>query len=335
MILKLNNRRKKNILIVADTPNWAYHHIALFIKKKLSLDFNIYIDFTCLYETSGFRQKINNFKLNLKYCNKRLDKKYDLVVLLGFYFFHKEKIPYNFKYLAKGIYTSTFPPQGTDADSWDLNKEAFLQKYFNNCHLIIAGSHDICSFYKNDYIPIRYCNAPPIAETKYTENKVLSSNQSTLTIGWTGNPNRNFKGYYDIILPAIEKLQEKYKDNIVFKTRFKGSIDTLVSFYSDIDLVLIASNGDAGPSLFWEACLSDIPSIATSNGWPSEVIEHNKNGIICERTPEAFYTWIEYLFHNRDLLSSFSRRIKQDAIEKLGSEISIKRWKDALNEIIN
>ncbi|MBR8535740.1 glycosyltransferase [Carboxylicivirga sediminis] len=328
-------KSKKNILIVADSPNWAYHHIALFVKKHFAKKYNIYIDFTCVYEKSDIKRKLSNIKIRIKYCKRRLSNKYDIVILLGFYFDRGINLPYKYNHIIKGIYTSTFPPQGAVREDWSLDKNQFLEKYFSNCDLIIAGSHDIVELYKNKEIPIKYCNAPTIDEDRFKAKFKETKSPGILTIGWTGNPNRKFKGFYDIILPAIDKIQEKYGNKVRFITRFKGPLETLIDFYNDVDLVLIASNGDAGPSLFWEASMCHIPCISTKNGWPAEVIIHQENGILCERTISDFYYWIDYIYNNRDILALFSRRIKNDTINKLGNQVNIDRWDDALESILS
>jgi hypothetical protein len=71
------------------------------------------------------------------------------------------------------------------------------------------------------------------------------SDKDSFVVGWTGNPDRSFKGFYDFVVPAVEKAASLRK-GVTLKARFKGPYGTLPRFYSDVDVLLIASSADAG-----------------------------------------------------------------------------------------
>jgi glycosyltransferase involved in cell wall biosynthesis len=158
-----------------------------------------------------------------------------------------------------------------------------------------------------------------MGEKLFQENEKIGENNG-LIIGWTGNPERQMKNFYSIILPAIEILQKKGL-KIHLKTKFSGSYEELYSFYKDVDLILIASDADTGPSMFAEAALSKVPAISTNVGFPKMVIQNNINGIIVEKnTIENFTKAIETLYNDKNLLKSFSNRIKTDYLEQLDNQ---------------
>ena len=168
-------------------------------------------------------------------------------------------------------------------------------------------------------------------ESLFIENKNVG-NQETLTIGWTGTPDRKMKGFRDIIEPAIkELLEEGLKINL--KTKFSGDYDELLSFYQDIDLVCIASSADTGPALFHHASLCSIPCISTRIGLPKIVIRNEENGIFINRDKKEMKLAIKKLYNDRDLLKSFSKRIKKDYLEKRNNQQLINNLKDLLQNL--
>ncbi len=122
-------------------------------------------------------------------------------------------------------------------------------------------------------------------------NPKILNKSSRFVVGWTGTPNRPFKGFHDYIVPAVERAAQM-RPGLELKTRFSGPLETLPRFYDDVDVILIASSADAGPSLFMEGGFCEVPSISTRIGIPSEVIEHGQNGLFVERNVEKKWQWL-------------------------------------------
>ena len=139
------------------------------------------------------------------------------------------------------------------------------------------------------------------------------------------------KGFRSIIEPAIKELQED-GFNIKLKTKFSGSYDDLLTFYTDVDLVVIASSADTGPFLFAEASLCKVPSISTKIGFPNSVINDGKNGLFINRDKEELKQVIIKLYNDRALLKKFSSNIKQDFLRLFSNEIMINNLKNFLNQ---
>lgn len=237
----------------------------------------------------------------------------------------------NAKKTVLGIYTEGFPPQGSEPQN--INIRDFTKKYLKNCDALVCGSKKIQKFYSKIYTPCYYAGGGYDDYFKRKTKKQINKN-SKFVVGWTGNPNRKFKHYYDIIIPAIAKAKE-LRPSIEFKTRFKGPIKTLSNFYTDVDVVLIASEADAGPSLFKEAGLMDVPAISTQIGLPGEIIINGTNGLIVDRNIDDFVKNIVFLYDNREKLYSMSLQIKKDIIKEAGKDTNIKRWKILFEDLLN
>ncbi|MGR7813245.1 glycosyltransferase [Lacinutrix undariae] len=321
---------KPSILIIADFPNWAYYEIQQFVAKSLSDEFDFYCDFLIYNTKIKSKHPIRRIKSYLdkkKYSYIKPDCNYDIVFYLGYYFEEQMKVDWTAKKVIKGIYTDGFPPSNANFTG---TMNAFLEHFFKDAAAMACGSKQILETYNNYYD--NCYNANMILDTEFFKRKSEKKN-TNFTIGWTGNPKRDFKGYYSHIVPAIEKLQLTYSD-IKLKSRFSGPMETLPNFYEDVDIVVIASDADAGPSLFGEASLMDVPTVSTNVGWPENVIKNNVNGFIVEKDINEIVDKIEQLYLDRVLLNSMSKRIRKDFIEIFNREDAVGRWRTMFNEVL-
>ncbi|MBF0117434.1 MAG: glycosyltransferase [Desulfobacterales bacterium] len=332
-------RKRPKILLIADRPDWAYDHICHFIIDELSKDYDFYIDYLAYHykgKAINIRQWLGNKRNYFKSCLKRKILKegnisYDLICFLGWYFPFTADFNIKAKGSIQGIFTEGFPPKGYTI-SGDIDIETFVKKYLNKSLAIIAGSKGIYDTYSPHIKNLYY--ATGAIDTNlfqfYKKNKTI---KKSLVVGWTGDPNRSFKGFYDYVIPAVKKAS-LLRPEIYLKTRFRGSFKTLPMFYKDIDIMLIASSADAGPSSFIEAGSCGIPSISTKIGIPSETIEHGRNGLIVERSIEVMSQALVYLYDNRDILYNMSIQIRNDIVNRWGYKSRIYLWRNLFHDVL-
>ena len=202
-----------------------------------------------------------------------------------------------------------------------MNRDEFYQTYLSSYFQIIVGGGNLLTDYKKITDKVSFVYGI-YGERNFAENKEVGSKKS-LTIGWTGTPDRPMKGFREFIEPVIEEINREGR-TVLLKTKFSGPYEELYSFYRDVDLVVIASSADSGPSLFAEACLSSVPVVSTKVGLPLMGIKHGMNGFFIDRSKESLKEAIIKLYDDRQLLQTFSNRIKNDYLEKLGNEKSVK-----------
>jgi len=324
---------KPSVLIIADFPNWAYYEIQQFIKNNLSDEFDVYCDylkFNTIKKSKNPKNWIKTYKEKKRYQHVKKDGIYDIVVFLGFYFPEHMKLDFKAKCVVKGIYTDGFPPSNSNFSG---SIEEFKKRFFEDTNAIVCGSQLIKEYYQEILSNVYYANGVIDAELFKRQTVKLKNTSEILNVGWTGNPNREFKGLYSHIIPAIE-LAQKTHPQIQFKTRFSGPMETLPYFYEDIDVIVIASDADAGPSLFGDASLMDVPSISTDIGWPHEVIKSGENGFIVEKDVEEISKTIIELYEDRELLFKMSKRIRGDYLAVFNTQIMVKRWKTMFQELL-
>lgn len=357
---------KKSILFIADKPDWAYEFmIKTWIPFLPEYDFFVAYDkdyqlrsgnFTFINKAASFLSNLlkdkepkyviaNSGKVAVPvYQNppvyqlpsKRTVQKthFDYQVEMAYYFQMTAQLPFNADKKVVGIFTDGYPHEGPDLDIKtgkkyrDMPRREFFENYLKNYDGIIVGCNNIVRAYKPYTDKIQFVYGIYRQEEFGTPKKT----HSEFTIGWTGNPDREMKGFKEIILPAIENV-EKTGRKIRLKTKHSGSYEELFDFYNDIDLVLIASRADSGPSLFAEASLSDVPCISTAVGLPEMVIKNGINGIIAERNIEDFTQAIIQLYDNREMLKSFSERIKADYLEVLDNKKTAGYFKNFIESL--
>lgn len=358
--------QKKTILFIADKPNWAYHFI---IKTWAELlpEYQCFVAFAQDFQIRAkkfgtfevLKNKIGNIfkndEISFKISSDRnysfpiyknppvyevlTDKKvkiqhFDIMVEMAYYFQFLGHLPFTSEKKIVGIFTDGYPHEGpsfdykNQRDYRSLSREDFYKSYLKHYDGIIVGCNNLKKAYEpfSDKVQFTY---GIYRQEDFGKTKI---SHSEFTIGWTGNPNREMKGFKEIIIPAIEKVRKTGR-NIRLKTKHSGEYEELFDFYSDVDLVVIASRADSGPSLFAEASLSNIPCISTPVGLPEMVIRHNENGIIINRDIDEMTNAIIELYDNREKLSLFSKRIKNDYLSILGNKTTIEHFKNLVNRI--
>jgi glycosyltransferase involved in cell wall biosynthesis len=266
----------------------------------------------------------------------RKDNTYDCVVFLDYYM----NLDGNFDSIItnsviRGIYTDGFPPRGYNKlEPIKINE--FTSKYFHGVKVFLTGSKSIKELYEKHFDGKTFAANLAYDENIFKPSKInkeYKNQLNKLKIGWTGNPNRAFKGFYEVIQPVINELiNEGY--NIELKSQFQGELNSLATFWQQVDLAVIMSEADAGPSMFMEASLCGVPSISTKIGMPSEIIIDNKNGKFIDRDKEQLKNQIIVIYNDRQILSRWSESIRNDYIDKLGVKAQIENWRGLFNSAL-
>lgn len=263
----------------------------------------------------------------------RGDNSYDAVVYLDYYMDKDADFTHiNANHIIRGIYTAGFPPRGIQLKE-NLSVDAFVADFLKDADALVVGAPSIAKIYEDHFQGDVF-----FANMAYDEQIFTPSHRNAeheeLVIGWTGNPNREFKGFHSIIVPAIEELQQEGYA-IQLKTQFEGTLNSLAVFWQSCDLAVITSEADAGPSLFMEASLCGVPSISTRIGMPAYVIEHEKNGLFIKRNKEELKEAIIRVYKDKGILESMKKVIRQDYLDKLGKDIQVKNWKVLFEKVLN
>ncbi|OWK97547.1 hypothetical protein AP75_10465 [Kaistella haifensis DSM 19056] len=258
-------------------------------------------------------------------------EEFDYLFSMAYFFQYIAEHPFKGKKNIVGIFNDCYPHLGPEKDLKDrtfvngLTREEFFNKYIKHYDYLLVANKNL----ENAYLPltdkVQYC----LGIYKQNEFGKIREEHNTFTLGWTGNPNRSVKGFYEVIVPAVEKVKATGR-NIHLKTAFNFSYEDMITFYNDVDLAVIASDGDGAPTMFCEASLCGIPSISTRIGLPSMVIQDRVNGHFINRDIDEMADAIIYLFDNPDVIKKYASRIKEDYLNILDNKIQILNFKKIL-----
>lgn len=367
--------KKPNILIIGDIPGWAFHNIITFVRTKVNgynfyYDYTMYnpkenskvtsdfevknphiasrkfkktIPFQQTFLLKGLVYRIINF-LNQrgllsyngdgKFRRIRKDNTYDLVLFLDYYMDKDADFSHiKAKARVKGIFTAQFPPKGIRIDP-TMSLEEFCKTFLTDIDGLLVGAPCIAQTYNGVFTkPIFFANMAYDEQVFSPKLNALNINEHFI-VGWTGNPDRDFKGFYSHVIPAVEHLKSMGY-SIELKTQFEGALNSLADFWNKVDVALIASEADAGPSMFMEASLCGVPSISTRIGLPNDVIVDKVNGLFCERNVADIVDKLKFMIDNKKLHQAMKDNIRATYINKLGVEVQTAQWKALFNAVLN
>lgn len=260
---------------------------------------------------------------------------FDYLISMAYFFQYSSEIPFRGRKNLVGIFNDCFPHLGpeydikTKTDVNSLSRAQFFEKYLKHYDFLLLANDNLINAYKDYTANIEFALGI-YKEELFGQTRFKSD---IFTLGWTGNPHRPVKGFFEVIEPAVKKVLETGRE-VRLKTSFNASYEEMIEFYNDVDLAVIASSGDGAPTMFCEASLSGIPSVSTFIGLPSMVIRDGVNGLFINRDIDEMANAIIYLHDNREILEGFSKRIKNDYSDIMSNEKNIEKIRKVLKKLI-
>ncbi len=169
-----------------------------------------------------------------------------------------------------------------------LTEQQFCERYLADCEHVLCLSQKLVQLLS----PYRVTKRFPYGT--YTDRFVPKGNRTgPIRFGWAGRLRDDSKGVKDILLPATEGLFE-------LQIADGRSHSQMVEFYGGLDVFCLASVAEGGSLALIESMACGLFPVACDVGWVPEVIVHGKNGLIVERTPEAFRQALTYCAQHPD-----------------------------------
>lgn len=161
-----------------------------------------------------------------------------------------------------------------------------------------------------------------------------SNEQGNLVVGWAGSLSNHGtkRGYYDIIVPAIEKTPGVILKTAAREEKWRGP-DEMREFYRTLDLYIVASRVEGTPNPGLEAAACGVPIVSTRVGNMVELINHGVNGMLYERSPEALSEVLSRLRDDRSLIHKMSNEIRRSIVNWDWSIMS-KKYEKMISESI-
>jgi len=205
---------KPKILMIADKKNWVF-------------------DYTCKVPMDMLGDKYDfDIAYYLESNVKSIDHtKYDLIYNIAW---RKLKGFFPAKKTIKGVWAYSLG----DWDFWKNNYKILKEYVIGDCCALNCGAlqlyEDFIKMKKDINLPDIYYATAGIDVEKFSPSY---ESRDGLVVCWTGNPDREFKGFRTHVEPAIKKAQEIYPD-IKLETAFTLHPSELPDLHLDCQLFL-------------------------------------------------------------------------------------------------
>ena len=141
---------------------------------------------------------------------------------------------------------------------------------------------------------------------------------------WVGNPSVSHhgdnKGFESIIKPVFEQLEGV--ELITATPANPVSHDAMGEFYSSGHILMCMSLHEGGPLPVIEAMHCGRPVISTEVGIVPEIVEHDVNGWIVDRSRSALTKAIMNIVENPDLISKMSGKAHDAVLNRSVSDMA-------------
>lgn len=341
MIINHHSSQPK-IALVIDSYGWAFHNIARQIKYFLSSSFQI--DIFTLNELATIHKVNHDAPSNAANYGSfnalgrllLISYNYDLI-----HFFYKEmfsSISYGhdvsaLSYYASGFglsvdhlihkaristaFTSAIYDHGaSSSESLSVRSQSFrklIDSYTvssNKLNSIYSSHPDMPSPLMTIPDGVDFTKFFPIRLSRFAE---LPSRE--LVVGWAGNSKWgdgtiDHKGYWTILKPAIEQLQQKgYRVRLEIQDRNERhvALEDMVYYYAKLDAYVCVSDAEGTPNPVLEAMACGVPVISTDVGIVGEALGPLQHEFILpERSIHALQRSLINLLNAPSTLSALS-----------------------------
>ena len=215
--------------------------------------------------------------------------------------------------------------------------------------LVFAGNQYLADYAKgyNQNIKI----VPTTIDTdEYNPKKVTYQKSDKVCVGWSGSVTTI--PHFKHAVPALLRIQEKYKDRVCFKVVGDGNYvnkelniqglpwrkDTELADLCGIDIGLMPlpdeewTKGKCGLKGLQYMAL-EIPTIMSPVGVNTEIVEHGKNGMLASSIDE----WVESisaLIEDKELRERIGRAGRQTVVDKYSVEANKGLYLNYLNSLL-
>jgi len=291
----------KNIALIVDMPDWAFHRIAKKIRHFAPSDFTFSIFFSEIMNVRNFlKSEANNYDLvhffwrpHVLSVPKRRNYKLTTAVYDHLYIDNLE-LTHEILNAADNVYCSSPKLQSS-----------YIELFGAHFDICLDGV-DLVQF--ANLLPDRFSDGP-------------------LRIGWAGKSaalGNDHKGYFNILLPLLERLRD-YKVDFLFVPADASTNPIphalMPRYFRSIDVFLCTSLSEGTPNPILEASASGVPWISTDVGLVSLFAEQGQKAYVVERDVGAFFDAIRDLDNDRSKLEMLSKenliKIEQFAWEKV------------------
>ena len=172
------------------------------------------------------------------------------------------------------------------------SQEAF-DRYMSDASVLVATSERLRRSFED--VSTDVLHYPLGIDPKIFKQK--TTHKGLLRVGWAGNMNDAKKGVKEVLIPACRE-----KGIELLTAGGDKSIEEMVGFYQSLDIICVASTEEGTPLPLIEAMACGCFPICTDVGIVPEIITHQDNGLIVDRSIEGFIKALNWCEKNTDFV---------------------------------
>tara|TARA_X000001036_G_C20575040_1_gene764284 strand:- start:303 stop:1214 length:912 start_codon:yes stop_codon:yes gene_type:complete len=285
------------ILLIADRPGWAYDILAQSLKNN-SVDHDIEIEYI-----TNIRRDPNSFDIS------NFDVTYFFLWFDGMRYGPQMK-GFQFSKTCVGVHSLSWIKRGIAVE-----KAEEICNQFAATGYISKGIGTLLDLNNGFFTP------NGIDDKLFKSTKLPEDDQ--LRFMWVGNPSTSHHGdnkaFHSIVEPVCQEL------GVVLETATPLNPvprEKMGHFYAKNHILICASKHEGGPMPILEALASARPVISTNVGIVPEMVVHEQNGLIIERSRAGLKEAIEYLMKNPEMVQSMHESLMKSTFSRYIDDMS-------------
>ncbi len=246
---------RPRITFLADFPNWAFDSVARSLTARLADRFQITTEYTVR------KPRLDPARIDLLYV-----------------FFWGETHHRQFGFAPERVIKEVASWRwALESRYGQLPVERFVEEHLSDCAWVTTPCQRLfealCAVREN----VLHC--PNGVETEFFRPR--RRRRGPLRIGWVGNPRDACKGLHDVLIPACRDFSLETTDG-------RWTRDQTAGLYNRVDVIAIASEAESQPLPLLEGMASGAFPVTTDVGIVPELVHSGANGLVVERSVEAF-----------------------------------------------
>lgn len=304
---------RPRILFIVDHPNWAHDFKTQNLARVLGNDYDV---------QKRYHDEVTTADLD----------RADLVVV--YYWLQFEAL----KDLARAFERNSHKLVLGICSHWELEGSrrepgfAILRAY---ARAVFVNNLFLYREYQASFdVPVFY--APNGVDTNFFHARPREEPASLLRVGWAGSLTSfdpGYKGYYDLIVPAVNALPGVELISAAREER-RRSPEEMRDFYQSLDIYICASRAEGTPNPCLEAAACGVPLLTTRVGNMPELVLHGVNSLFIEPDTHDIICKLRSLRDSPTLRSFLGRRLSVD-IQSWDWSIRAQPYRQMFAEMLN
>lgn len=187
-----------------------------------------------------------------------------------------------------------------------LSATNMLQRYAKDCSVIVPSVRLQRLLTKHDPVPARSIALGPKGFEPSVCMDQRRRNGRDMRIGWAGNADAADK-HVEVLRAAAPGML------VADRCLTQGEMG---DFYNDLDVFVIASRAEGDPRTLIESMASGCFPVTTDVGIVPELVRDGIDGLVVERTPEAFTLALDWCRGHLDFVRTAGRANAERMLEQ-------------------